>query len=106
MGKCSSHGESLSGDYLENPAFADIRIGDWATLVRQVTERDIQLFADVSGDINPAHVDALYARTSRFHGINAHGMLEGTLISSVLGTQFPGPRTIYLGQYALHRPGR
>ena len=67
-------------------------------LHRLVTERDIQLFAAVSGDVNPAHVDALYAKTSHFHEIIAHGMLGGSLISTVLGTQFPGPGTIYLGQ--------
>lgn len=86
------------GDFLENHPFADIRLGDGASLVRQVTERDIQLFATVSGDVNPAHVDALYAKSSHFHEIIAHGMLGGSLISTVLGTQFPGPGTIYLGQ--------
>ncbi|MDB5884343.1 MAG: Phosphate butyryltransferase [Polaromonas sp.] len=85
-------------DFLENHPFADIRVGDGASLTRLVTQRDIQLFAAVSGDVNPAHVDALYARSSGFHKIIAHGMLGGSLISSVLGTQFPGPGTIYLGQ--------
>ncbi|CAN5314393.1 bifunctional enoyl-CoA hydratase/phosphate acetyltransferase [soil metagenome] len=85
-------------DFLENHPFAEIRVGDGASLVRQVTERDIQLFASVSGDVNPAHVDALYARSSHFHEIIAHGMLGGSLISTVLGTQFPGPGTIYLSQ--------
>ncbi|MEC5212884.1 phosphate acetyltransferase [Polaromonas sp. CG_9.5] len=87
-----------SGDFLENHPIDEIQVGDGATLVRQVTERDIQLFAAVSGDVNPAHVDALYAKTSHFHEIIAHGMLGGSLISTVLGTQFPGPGTIYLGQ--------
>ncbi|MGA8783721.1 MAG: bifunctional enoyl-CoA hydratase/phosphate acetyltransferase, partial [Polaromonas sp.] len=87
-----------SADFLENHPFAEIRVGDGASLVRQVTQRDIQLFAAVSGDVNPAHVDALYAKSSGFHEIIAHGMLGGSLISTVLGTQFPGPGTIYLGQ--------
>ena len=90
-----------SGDnpnFLENHPFDGISVGDGASLQRQVTERDIQLFAAVSGDVNPAHVDALYAKTSHFHEIIAHGMLGGSLISTVLGTQFPGPGTIYLGQ--------
>ena len=87
-----------SASFLENHPVAEIRVGDGASLQRQVTERDIQLFAAVSGDVNPAHVDALYAKTSHFHQIIAHGMLGGSLISSVLGTQFPGPGTIYLGQ--------
>ena len=87
-----------STDFLENHPFAGIRVGDGASLVRLVTERDIQLFAAVSGDVNPAHVDALYAKASHFQEIIAHGMLGGSLISTVLGTQFPGPGTIYLGQ--------
>lgn len=87
-----------SADFLENRPFAEIRVGDGASLVRLVTERDIQLFAAVSGDVNPAHVDALYAKTSHFQEIIAHGMLGGALISTVLGTQFPGPGTIYLDQ--------
>lgn len=85
-------------DMLENHPWSDIRVGDGASLVRTVTARDIQLFAAVSGDVNPAHVDALYAKSSRFHGIIAHGMLGASLISTVLGTRFPGPGTIYLGQ--------
>jgi len=85
-------------DFLENHPFPTIQVGDGASLVRQVTQRDIQLFAAVSGDVNPAHVDALYAKSSHFHEIIAHGMLGGALISTVLGTQFPGPGTVYLGQ--------
>ena len=85
-------------DFLENRPFDTLRVGDGASLVRQITQRDIQLFAAVSGDVNPAHVDALYAKTSHFNEIIAHGMLGGSLISTVLGTQLPGPGTIYLGQ--------
>jgi phosphate acetyltransferase/phosphate butyryltransferase len=85
-------------EFLENHPFAEIRVGDSASLVRSVTNRDIQLFAAVSGDVNPAHVDALYAKSSHFHEIIAHGMLGASLISTVLGTRFPGPGTIYLGQ--------
>jgi phosphate acetyltransferase len=98
MDKLSTRADCLPGNFLENHPFADIWVGDGASLVRQVTQRDIQLFAAVSGDVNPAHVDALYARNSRFHEIIAHGMLGGSLISSVLGTQYPGPGTIYLSQ--------
>ncbi|MEO5796777.1 MAG: bifunctional enoyl-CoA hydratase/phosphate acetyltransferase [Rhodoferax sp.] len=85
-------------DFLENHTFSEIGVGDTASLERSVTHRDIQLFAAVSGDVNPAHVDALYAKSSRFHGIIAHGMLGASLISTMLGTRFPGPGTIYLGQ--------
>ena len=87
-----------ASEFLENHPFVDIRVGDGASLVRSVTNRDIQLFAAVSGDVNPAHVDALYAKSSHFHEIIAHGMLGASLISTVLGTRFPGPGTIYLGQ--------
>jgi len=84
--------------FLQNHPFAEICVGDGACLVRTVTQRDIQLFATVSGDVNPAHVDALYAQSSQFHEIIAHGMLGASLISTVLGTRFPGPGTIYLAQ--------
>jgi phosphate acetyltransferase len=85
-------------DFLENHPFSEIRLGDSASLDRKITRRDIDLFAAVSGDVNPAHVDAIYARSSQFHGIIAHGMLGASLISTLLGTRFPGPGTIYLGQ--------
>jgi phosphate acetyltransferase len=85
-------------EFLENHPFEEIRVGDTASIVRSVSNRDIQLFAAVSGDVNPAHVDALYAKSSHFHEIIAHGMLGASLISTVLGTRFPGPGTIYLGQ--------
>ena len=89
---------AAADDMLENHPFAEIRVGDGASLVRRVTERDIQLFAAVSGDVNPAHVDALYANNSVLHGIIAHGMLGASMISTVLGTRFPGPGTVYLSQ--------
>jgi phosphotransacetylase/acyl dehydratase len=85
-------------EYIENRTFDEISQGDSATLVRTLTEQDIKLFAVMSGDINPAHVDPDYAMTSRFREVIGHGMWSGALISTVLGTQFPGPGTIYLGQ--------
>lgn len=85
-------------EYIENRTFDEINIGDSATLVRTLTEQDIMLFAVMSGDINPAHVDPEYARSSRFREVIGHGMWSGALISTVLGTEFPGPGTIYLGQ--------
>jgi phosphate acetyltransferase len=87
-----------AAEVLENTPFTDIRIGGGASLVRRVTQRDIQLFAAVSGDVNPAHVDALYAKSSQFQEIIAHGMLSGSLISTVIGTRYPGPGTVYRGQ--------
>lgn len=85
-------------DYLENRTFDEINIGDSASLVRTLTEKDIQVFAIMSGDINPAHVDIEFAHSDMFHKIIGHGMWSGALISTVLGTQLPGPGTIYVGQ--------
>ena len=85
-------------EFLENHPIAEIRVGGGASLVRTVTNRDIQLFAAVSGDVNPTHVDAQYAKSSFFQEIVAHGMLGGSLISTVLGTRYPGPGTVYRGQ--------
>ena len=83
---------------IENRTFDDIAIGDHASLVRTLTLDDIALFAIVSGDLNPSHVDPAYAATDAFHGVVAHGMWGGGLISAVLGTRLPGPGTIYLSQ--------
>lgn len=85
-------------DYLENRTFDEIQIGDSASLTRTLTEKDIQVFAIMSGDINPAHVDVEFAHSDMFHKIIGHGMWSGALISTVLGTQLPGPGTIYLSQ--------
>lgn len=83
---------------IENKIFDEIEIGDSASVNHTLTSKDIQLFAVMSGDVNPAHVDEEYARSDMFHKIIAHGMWGGSLISTVLGTQLPGPGTIYLGQ--------
>ena len=83
---------------IENRTFDEIKVGDIATLQRTLTEQDIMLFAVMSGDINPAHVDPDYATSSRFREVIGHGMWTGALISTVLGTDFPGPGTIYLSQ--------
>jgi acetate kinase len=89
----------ISGaDIIENRPFDDINLGDTASVVRIVAADDISLFAAVSGDVNPAHMDPDFARTDMFHGIIAHGMFGGALISTVLGTCLPGPGTIYLAQ--------
>jgi phosphate acetyltransferase len=84
--------------FLKNHTFDEIAIGDRAALVRTLRHEDIQLFAAMSGDVNPAHLDAAFAATDRFHHIVAHGMWGGALISAVLGTELPGPGTIYLSQ--------
>ena len=83
---------------VRNRTFDEIAVGDSASIERTLTTQDIELFAVLSGDVNPQHLDAEYAASTRFHGVIAHGMLGGALISAVLGTRLPGPGTIYLGQ--------
>ncbi len=92
----SDHDAALR--FIENRPFDEIAVGDSAELVRTLTEEDITAFAVVSGDVNPAHVDAEFARSDIFHKVIAHGMWGAALISNVLGTQLPGPGTIYLDQ--------
>ncbi|MEG8220659.1 hypothetical protein sphantq_00577 [Sphingobium sp. AntQ-1] len=85
-------------EMIENRTFDEIAVGDTASITRTLREEDIQLFALVSGDVNPAHLDADYAATDLFHRVIAHGMWGGGLISAVLGTELPGPGAIYLSQ--------
>lgn len=88
----------MNPEILRNRTFTELAIGECATLVRTIGRDDIDLFAAVSGDVNPAHLDAGFAATNQFGHIIAHGMWSGALVSAVLGTQLPGPGTIYLGQ--------
>mgnify|MGYP002135297072 FL=1 len=85
-------------EWMENVTYDELSVGSSARLLRTVTLEDIQAFAAVSGDINPAHLNPEYADATMFHGVIAHGMLGAALISALFGTQFPGPGTIYLGQ--------
>ena len=78
--------------------FEDLSVGLTASFGKTITEADIVLFAAVTGDTNPMHLDADYARTSPFGERIAHGMLAAGLITKVLGTQLPGPGTIYMSQ--------
>lgn len=87
--------------FIENKTFDELKVGDSAEIKRTLRTRDIELFAVMSGDINPAHVDVEYAKSDMFHKVIAHGMWGGALISAVLGTELPGPGTIYLNQ-SLH----
>ena len=79
-------------------AYEYIKVGDEASLARTITETHIVTFAGITGDMNPIHVDAEFAAHSIFKERIAHGMLVAGLISAVLGTQLPGPNSIYLGQ--------
>ena len=89
---------TMNTDLIENVTYDEITLGQSARLLRTLTLADIQAFAAVSGDTNPAHLNAEYANDTLFHGVIAHGMWGGALISALLGTQFPGPGTIYLEQ--------
>ncbi|MGD0473458.1 MAG: bifunctional enoyl-CoA hydratase/phosphate acetyltransferase [Candidatus Velthaea sp.] len=88
-------------DRIENRTFDELQPGDSASLVRTLTYEDIELFAVMSGDVNPAHVDEAFAKSDMFHKIVAHGMWGGSLFSTVMGTQLPGPGAIYVEQ-SLH----
>ncbi len=76
----------------------EIDVGQSASFTKTVTEADIALFAEISGDTNPVHLDEEYAKATRFKGRIAHGMLMAGFISTVLGTRLPGPGCIYLSQ--------
>lgn len=76
----------------------ELILGQSASLAKTISESDVYLYAGVSGDNNPAHVNEQYASGTRFGGRIAHGMLSAGLISAVLGTKLPGPGAIYLGQ--------
>ncbi|MGF1463069.1 MAG: bifunctional enoyl-CoA hydratase/phosphate acetyltransferase [Maricaulaceae bacterium] len=92
---------------IENIPYDDLQIGQSASTTRTLTGRDIALFAALSGDVNPAHLDADYAKGTVFHDVIGHGLWGGALISAVLGVQLPGPGTVYLSQSLnFHRPVR
>jgi 3-hydroxybutyryl-CoA dehydratase len=76
----------------------ELLVGERASFSKTVTEADVSTFAGLIGDFNPIHVDAEYARKSRFGRRVAHGMFTGGLISAVLGSKLPGPGSIYLSQ--------
>ena len=98
MNSNSSNSNANDALWMENVTYDELSVGQSARLVRTITLEDIHAFAAVSGDINPAHLNAEYADATMFHGVIAHGMFGAALISALFGTQFPGPGTIYLGQ--------
>jgi phosphate acetyltransferase len=83
---------------VENRTFDEIAIGESASFERAVTRRDIELFAAVSGDANPTHLDEAFAKQANMRGIVAHGMLTAGLISNLLGNRLPGAGTVYVSQ--------
>src|SRR3974390_3757412 len=84
-------------EVIENRTFDEILIGESASLSRTLSTEDIALFAVISGDVNPTHLDQAYAEASS-RAIIGHGMWGGALVSAALGTRLPGPGTMYLGQ--------
>jgi phosphate acetyltransferase len=87
--------------YLVNKTYDEIQVGDSASLTRTLMPDDVKLFAILTGDVNPAVVDPSFSESGMFREVIAHGMWSGSLISTVLGTQFPGPGTILVDQ-SLH----
>jgi 3-hydroxybutyryl-CoA dehydratase len=86
------------GKLMKGKTINEINIGDRASFEKTISETDIYLFAGITGDLNPAHIDQLEAEKGMFKGRIAHGILVSGLISTVLGMYLPGPGTIYLGQ--------
>lgn len=83
---------------LTNVPIQEIEVGQKATYTKTCTEDDIKLFATVSGDVNPVHLDAEFAEGTVFKQRIAHGMYTGALVSAALALELPGPGTIYMGQ--------
>ncbi|MBE7376604.1 MaoC family dehydratase [Pseudomonas lopnurensis] len=83
---------------ISNTPYSALEVGQTASFEKTVGERDIQLFAAMSGDRNPVHLDADFAAGTPFKERIAHGMFSGALISAAVACTLPGPGTIYLGQ--------
>jgi Acyl dehydratase len=83
---------------MKGKTIEEIQVGDFAENTKTVSESDVYLFAGITGDLNPAHTNAVEAAKGMFHERIAHGMLSAGLVSAVLGMQLPGPGTIYMSQ--------
>lgn len=83
---------------MKSITISEMKLGDSASFTKTVSEHDVYTYAGVSGDFNPAHVNEVEAQKGMFGKRIAHGMLSAGFISTVLGTQLPGPGTIYMGQ--------
>ncbi len=77
---------------------SEIKVGDNANMRKTVTEGDVYLYAGISGDQNPVHIDKVYAESTQFGSRIAHGMFTAGYITAVLGMKLPGPGCIYMGQ--------
>lgn len=83
---------------MKGRTMAELKVGDFAEHTKTISESDVYLFAGITGDLNPAHINAVEAEKGMFKGRIAHGMLSAGLVSAVLGMQLPGPGTIYMSQ--------
>jgi 3-hydroxybutyryl-CoA dehydratase len=83
---------------MKGKTISELKVGDMAEFSKTVSEADVYLFAGVSGDLNPAHINEAHAQSTFFKTRIAHGMLSAGFISAVLGMQLPGPGSIYLRQ--------
>ncbi len=83
---------------MKGKTISELKIGDFAEFTKTISETDVYLYAGITGDLNPAHINESYARQTFFKTRIAHGMLPSGFISAVLGTKLPGPGTIYVKQ--------
>ncbi len=90
--------ETTEQRHVVNKTYDEIHVGDFASLTRTLMPEDVKLFAVLTGDFNPTAADARYSESGMFREVMAHGMWSGSLISTVLGTQFPGPGTILIDE--------
>lgn len=83
---------------MKGKTISELKLGDKASFQKTITETDVYMYAGITGDLNPAHINEEYAKDTMFKGRIAHGMLTAGLVSAVLGMKLPGPGTIYLKQ--------
>lgn len=88
----------LKGTAMIGKTINELNLGDRAEFTKTVSESDVYLYAGLTGDFNPAHINEPYAEKTFFKTRIAHGMLPAGFISAILGTRLPGPGTIYIGQ--------
>ena len=83
---------------MKGKTIEELKVGDTARFSKTISESDVYMFAGVTGDLNPAHVNEEYAKGTFFKTRIVHGMLTASLISTVVGTMLPGPGTVYMRQ--------
>lgn len=90
--------QASSADGLTSYCFEDLEVGMRGEYRRRISQADVEHFAEVSGDVNPLHLDAAFAERTMFKGCIVHGMYSAAMISTVIGTRLPGPGCIYMSQ--------